>query len=170
MAIRVAINHKTEYRYDRSVSLSPHIVRLRPAVHTRTPIHSYSLKINPEQHFINWQQDPFGNYLARLVFTEKTKVLSVEVDLVAEMVVINPFDFFLDEYAKQYPFNYSERLNRELAPYVAIREQGPLLKKWLSGIDRRKKDTNDFLVELNQQLQQHIDYNIRMQPGIQSCE
>jgi uncharacterized protein (DUF2126 family)/transglutaminase-like putative cysteine protease len=170
MAIRIAINHKTEYRYDRLVSLSPHIVRLRPAVHTRTPIHSYSLKIGPEKHFINWQQDPFGNYLARLVFTEKTRVLSVEVDLVAEMVVINPFDFFLDEYAKQYPFNYSERLNRELAPYLAIREQGPLLEKWLSGIDRRKKDTNNFLVDLNQELQQHIDYNIRMEPGIQSCE
>ena len=170
MAIRIAINHKTEYRYDRLVSLSPHIVRLRPAVHTRTPIHSYSLKIGPEKHFINWQQDPFGNYLARLVFTEKTRVLSVEVDLVAEMVVINPFDFFLDEYAKQYPFKYSERLNRELTPYLAIREQGPLIKKWLAGIDRRKKDTNDFLVDLNKDLQQHIDYNIRMEPGIQSCE
>jgi len=170
MAIRIAINHKTEYRYDRLVSLSPHIVRLRPAVHTRTPIHSYSLKIGPEKHFINWQQDPFGNYLARLVFTEKTRVLSVEVDLVAEMVVINPFDFFLDEYAKQYPFRYSERLNRELAPYLAIREEGPLLKQWLSGIDRRKKDTNDFLVDLNKDLQQHIGYNIRMEPGIQSCE
>ena len=120
MAIRIAINHKTEYRYDRLVSLSPHVVRLRPAVHTRTPIHSYSLKIGPEKHFINWQQDPFGNYLARLVFTEKTRVLSVEVDLVAEMVVINPFDFFLDEYAKQYPFKYSERLNRELNAVVTL--------------------------------------------------
>ena len=170
MAIRIAINHKTEYRYDRPVSLSPHIVRLRPAVHTRTPIHSYSLKISPEKHFINWQQDPFGNYLARLVFTEKTRTLSVEVDLIAEMVVINPFDFFLDEDAKQYPFEYSDRLKKELAPYLAIREQGPLLKKWLSGVDRGKKDTNDFLVDLNRDLQQHIGYNIRMEPGIQSCE
>ncbi|MGB5767466.1 MAG: transglutaminase N-terminal domain-containing protein, partial [Arenicellales bacterium] len=99
MAIRVAINHKTEYRYDRMVNLSPHIVRLRPAVHTRTPIHSYSLKVYPEEHFINWQQDPYGNFLARLSFPEKTKKFSVEVDLVAEMVVINPFDFFLDEAA-----------------------------------------------------------------------
>jgi uncharacterized protein (DUF2126 family) len=170
MAIRVAINHKTEYRYDRRVNLSPHIVRLRPAVHTRTPIHSYSLKIKPEKHFINWQQDPFGNFLARLVFPEKTDVLSVEVDLVAEMVVINPFDFFLEESASHYPFSYEKSLANELAPYRVIRANGPLLLQWIAGIDRRKQQTNDFLVGLNQKLQQHIGYNIRMEPGIQKCD
>ncbi len=170
MAIRVAINHKTEYRYDRLVSLSPHTVRLRPAVHTRTPIHSYSLKVLPQEHFINWQQDPFGNFLARLVFPEKTRKLSVEVDLVAEMVVINPFDFFLDKSADHYPFRYDEEVLNELTPYRIIKESGPLLKKWVSGIDRSRMQTNDFLVALNQDLQKHIDYNIRMEPGIQTCE
>ena len=170
MAIRVAINHKTEYRYDRLVSLSPHTVRLRPAVHTRTPIHSYSLKVLPQEHFINWQQDPFGNFLARLVFPEKTRKLSVEVDLVAEMVVINPFDFFLDDYADHYPFKYDEEVLNELTPYRIIKESGPLLKQWVSGIDRSRMQTNDFLVALNQDLQKHIGYNIRMEPGIQTCE
>ena len=170
MAIRVAINHKTEYRYDRLVSLSPHTVRLRPAVHTRTPIHSYSLKITPEKHFINWQQDPFGNFLARLVFLEKTKRLTVEVDLVAEMVVINPFDFFLDEYANHYPFTYKEELANELTPYRVVKESGPLLQKWLAGVDRSRMQTNDFLVELNRRLQQDVAYNIRMEAGIQTCE
>ena len=170
MAIRVAINHKTEYRYDRLVSLSPHTVRLRPAVHTRTPIHSYSLKVLPQEHFINWQQDPFGNFLARLVFPEKTRKLSVEVDLVAEMVVINPFDFFLDDSADHYPFRYDEEVLNELTPYRIIKESGPMLKKWVSGIDRSRMQTNDFLVALNQDLQKHIDYNIRMEPGIQTCE
>jgi uncharacterized protein (DUF2126 family) len=170
MAIRVAINHKTEYRYDRLVSLSPHTVRLRPAAHTRTPIHSYSLKVFPEKHFLNWQQDPFGNYLARLVFPEKTMKFSVEVDLVAEMVVINPFDFFLDEDANHYPFKYDEQLAGELTPYRIIKESGPLLKRWVTGIDRSRMQTNDFLVALNQALQKHIDYNIRMEPGIQTCE
>jgi uncharacterized protein (DUF2126 family) len=170
MAIRVAINHKTEYRYDRLVSLSPHTVRLRPAVHTRTPIHSYSLKVFPQDHFINWQQDPFGNFLARLVFPEKTMKFSVEVDLVAEMVVINPFDFFLDEDANHYPFKYDEQLANELAPYRIIKESGPLLNNWVSGIDRSRIQTNDFLVALNQAVEQHIDYNIRMEPGIQTCE
>jgi uncharacterized protein (DUF2126 family)/transglutaminase-like putative cysteine protease len=170
MAIRVAINHKTEYRYDRLVNLSPHVVRLRPAAHTRTPIHSYSLKILPKKHFINWQQDPFGNYLARVVFPDKTRILSVEVDLVAEMVVINPFDFFLEKSAEHFPFQYSEALAKDLAPYLAISEEGPLLKKWLSGVSRTKAHTNDFLVSLNQRLQQDIDYNIRMEPGIQKCE
>lgn len=170
MAIRVAINHKTEYHYDRLVNLSPQVVRLRPAAHTRTPIHSYSLKVLPEKHFINWQQDPFGNYLARLVFPEKTRILSVEVDLVAEMVVINPFDFFLEKHAEHYPFKYSTKLARDLTPYLAINANGPLLKQWLAGINRSRMQTNDFLVALNQRLQQDIGYNIRMEPGIQKCD
>ena len=170
MAIRVAINHKTEYRYDRLVEMSPHVVRLRPAAHTRTPIHSYSLKIFPKKHFLNWQQDPFGNYLARVVFPEKTKRLSVEVDLVADMVVINPFDFFLEKGAEHFPFRYGKKLAKELAPYLAISANGPLLKKWLSGIPRTRMHTNDFLVAPNQRLQQDINYNIRMEPGIQKCE
>lgn len=103
MAIRVTVNHKTHYRYDRRVRLSPHVIRLRPAPHTRTPIEAYSLKVWPEKHFINWQQDPFGNYLARLVFPEPTTELSIEVDLVTDMTVINPFDFFHEEYAEHYP-------------------------------------------------------------------
>ena len=148
MAIRVAINHKTEYRYDRHIGLSPHIVRLRPAVHTRTPIHGYSLKIEPENHFINWQQDPFGNYLARLVFPEKTNRFSVEVDLIAEMVVINPFDFFVEEYAENLPFEYPEQLKKELGPYLEIRENGPLLNEWLSGVDKSGRNTVMFLVDL----------------------
>ena len=104
MALHVALNHKTHYRYDRRVSLGPQIVRLRPAPHCRTPILSYSLKVRPENHFINWQQDPQSNYLARLVFPEPTNELFVEVDLVAEMAVFNPFDFFLEPHAEQYPF------------------------------------------------------------------
>ena len=170
MAIRVAINHKTEYHYDRLVNLSPHIVRLRPAVHTRTPIHSYSLKVEPKEHFINWQQDPYGNFLARLAFPEKTRKLSVEVDLVAEMVVINPFDFFLEESADHYPFVYDKQLMGQLAPYRVINANGPLLQKWVAGIDRTRVMTNDFLVALNQKLQKDIAYNIRMEPGVQKCD
>jgi transglutaminase-like putative cysteine protease len=170
MAIRVAINHKTEYRYDRPVQLSPHVMRLRPAAHSRTPVHSYSLGVRPEPHFINWQQDPFGNYLARVVFPQKTRVLGIEVDLIAEMVVINPFDFFLEEYAERYPFRYEEQLARELVPYLEIRERGPKLQAWLNGFRAGGRRSIDFLVELNQTLQRHIVYTTRMEPGIQSCE
>ena len=112
MAILVALNHKTEYRFDRSVALAPHTVRLRPAVHCRTPIHSYSLRVEPSEHFLNWQQDPFGNYLARLVFPEKARSLSVEVDVIAEMITINPFDFFVDDYAYHFPFKYDAQLTK----------------------------------------------------------
>jgi len=170
MAIRVAINHKTVYNFDRSVSVSPHIVRLRPAPHARTPIESYSLKVTPEQHFINWQQDPFGNYLARLVFPEPVREMSFEVDIVAEMVVINPFDFFVESYAEHYPFAYPPQLLKELTPYLEITEDGPRLRQWLSGVNRSKQEINNFLVDLNQRLERDINYSIRMEPGIQTCE
>ncbi len=170
MAIRVAINHKTEYRFDRPVQATPHVVRLRPAPHTRTPIEAYSLKILPEKHFINWQQDPFGNYLARLVFPDPVRVMSFEVDIVAEIVTINPFDFFVEEYAQKYPFEYTPQLRKELSPYLEITEDGPRLLQWLSGVDRSPTEVNNFLVAINQRLQQDINYTVRMEPGVQSCE
>jgi len=170
MSIHVAINHKTEYRFDRPVGLSPHVVRLRPAPHCRTPILSYALKISPEKHFINWQQDPYGNYLARLVFSEKARKLMVEVDVIADIITINPFDFFLEEYAYKYPFQYDPQLQKELAPYMEINEDGPLLREWLSGLDLAPRETVYFLVDINKKLQEAIGYVIRMEPGIQTCE
>uniref|UniRef100_UPI00359472AD transglutaminase family protein n=1 Tax=Thiocapsa sp. TaxID=2024551 RepID=UPI00359472AD len=170
MSILVAINHKTEYRFDRPVNLAPHVVRLRPAPHCRTPIRSYSLKVEPAEHFINWQQDAFGNYLARLVFPEKAKTLTVEVDVIAEMITINPFDFFLEDYAFYYPFEYEADLRKELAPYLEVTESGPLLTEWLAAVDRTKRETVYFLVDLNQRLQKDINYVIRMEVGVQTCE
>ncbi|HNB89270.1 MAG TPA: transglutaminase family protein, partial [Plasticicumulans sp.] len=170
MTIRVALNHKTSYHFDRPVSLSPHIVRLRPAPHARTPIPAYSLKINPQPHFINWQQDPFGNFQARLVFPEKVREFDVEVDLVAEMTVINPFDFFVEEYADNFPFEYTPELKKELAPYLEIRERGPLLLDWLRDVSLDPVNTTSFLVALNQRLQRDVGYVIRMEPGVQAAE
>ena len=170
MAIRVAIKHKTTYHYDRPVSLSPHIFRLRPAVHSRTPIEAYSFKISPKEHFINWQQDPFGNYQARVVFPEKTTELCVDVEVIARLEVINPFDFFVEEYAEKYPFKYSSQLISELVPYLEIKEEGPLLNQWLLGIAKNGKSINDFLVYINQKLNKDIAYSIRMEPGVQTCE
>jgi len=170
MAIRVAINHSTHYHYDRLIALSPHLVRLRPAPHCRTPIQAYSLKVQPKDHFINWQQDPFGNFLARLVFPKKTQELSIEVDLIAEMTVINPFDFFLEEYAEYYPFNYEKKLTKELLPYLEIVESGPHLTEWLTTVGRDGQRIVDFLVSLNQRLQKEIKYTVRLEPGVQTCE
>lgn len=170
MAIRVAINHKSLYQYDRIVSLSPHIFRLKPAPHCRTPIEAYSLKIVPENHFINWQQDPFGNYQARVIFPEPTQSLSLEVDLIADMTVINPFDFFLEESAEHYPFNYDEQLKKDLMPYMEVKENGPKLLEWLTGINKSREKLIDFLVSINHRLWEDIKYTIRMEPGVQLCD
>src|SRR5580693_6419334 len=125
MAIHVALSHKTEYQYDRPVSLSPHVIRLRPAPHCRTPILSYALRVTPRKHFINWQQDPHSNYLARLVFPEPTRGLTIEVDLVAEMSVFNPFDFFLEPSAERSTFRYEPWLAKDLAPFLEVAAAGP---------------------------------------------
>ena len=174
MAIRVALHHKTTYHYDRRVGLSPHEVRLRPAPHARTPILSYSLSVTPEKHFINWQQDPYGNYIGRFVFPEKTDVLEFTVDLIADMTVINPFDFFVEKYAEQFPFSYPAQLSDELAAYLKASEAGPLVQQWLkeSRAELLKKPLpiNDFLVALNQRLQGDIAYTLRMEPGVQTPE
>jgi uncharacterized protein (DUF2126 family)/transglutaminase-like putative cysteine protease len=170
MTIHVAIRHKTTYRYDHPVVMDPHLFRLRPAVHSRTPIEAYSFKVKPEKHFINWQQDPFGNFIARVVFPDPIKELDIEVSVIADMTVINPFDFFVEEYAEHFPFKYDKTLSKQLAPYLEINEDGPLLNKWLKSADRSKQNSVDFLVSLNQQLQQAVGYNIRMEAGVQTCE
>ena len=170
MALKIAISHKTKYKYDRLVALSPHTFRLRPAPHSRTPIEAYSIKIKPENHFFNWQQDPFGNYMARLVFPEKTKELSVEVEIIADLKTINPFDFFVEDYAKEYPFKYDKTLTKELLPYLEVTENSPLLDDWLQTIDTTPKSTIDFLIALNTKLYNHLNYTIRMEPGVQNCE
>ncbi len=167
---RVALHHRTEYKFDRSVRLSPHIIRLRPAPHCRTHIESYSLQVEPRKQFLNWQQDPYGNYLARLVFPDAAPRLRIDVDLVANLTVINPFDFFLEEGYFHFPFTYTEDQLTDLAPYLKKETPGPLLKKAIAGIPRHKQQTLDFLVEVNRKLQEQIAYVIRMEPGVQRCE
>ncbi len=158
MTIKVALEHRTTYRFDRPVALGPHIVRLRPAPHARTPVSAYSLRVSPAEHFLNWQQDPYGNYLARLVFPERTTELDVTVDLIADLTVVNPFDFFLEEYAERFPFGYDAALRADLAPYLG---HGPdeadvgAVRAWLGDQPALPADgarTVDFLVGLNQQL------------------
>jgi uncharacterized protein (DUF2126 family) len=170
VSIHVALNHVTHYRYDRLVSFGPQVVRLRPAPHCRTRILAYSLKVTPEKHFINWQQDPESNYLARFVFPEKARELRIEVDLIAEMAVFNPFDFFLEPYAEEFPFAYQGVDKRDLAPYLVMFRGEPLFREYLSGIPRERKRTIDFLVELNSRLAADIKYLIRMEPGVQTPE
>jgi uncharacterized protein (DUF2126 family) len=175
MTIQVALHHKTTYRFDRLVGLSPHEVRLRPAAHCRTPILSYSLKVQPAKHFLNWQQDGYGNWVARYVFPEPARELLVEVDLVADMTVINPFDFFVEEYAETYPFAYSEQQARELAPFREVEPAAPLLAQW---IERAKAEllaagptnTVNMLVDLNRRLARDIRYIVRLEPGVYAPE
>ncbi len=170
MAIRVALSHRTTYRFDRHVNLGPHEIRLRPAPHTRTPVLGYSLTVTPEPHFLNWQQDPYGNWVARLVFPERADKLVIEVDLIADLTVINPFDFFVEPYAETFPFTYATALAKELIPFLETAPLGPRLSAWLT--EFRKTITPGenpvlLLVRLNQLLQGQIRYLVRMEPGVQ---
>jgi len=178
MPIHVALHHRTSYRYDRLVTLGPQVIRLRPAPHSRTRILAYSLRVDPQPHFLNWQQDPQSNYLARVVFPEKTREFNVEVDLVAEMSVLNPFDFFLEPDAERFPFSYDHTLDHELEPFQRTGELSPKFARYVESLraelhgktaDARPR-TIDFLVGLNQRLRRDVKYLIRLEPGVQTPE
>ncbi len=170
MSIQVALHHITHYSYDRPVQLSPQVIRLRPAPHSRSRIQSYSLKVEPAEHFINWQQDAFANYQARLVFPKKTTAFKVTVDVVTEMAVFNPFDFFLEPSAEEVPFEYSDTVREELQSYLVKDHKTPLFMKYLASMDRKRQRSINFLVQVNQRLHQDIRYTIRMEPGVQTAE
>lgn len=170
MGIHVVLRHQTEYDFDRLVQIHPHVLRLRPAPHCRTPILAYSLNVEPARHFLNWQQDPFGNYQGRLVFPERAKSLQVDVEVIADLTVIDPFDFFIEPAAEHWPFHYDPTLRKELAPYLEQEEAGPLMQRFLLDIKRRRQRTVDFLVAVNQRLQGHIGYTLRMEVGVQTLE
>jgi uncharacterized protein (DUF2126 family)/transglutaminase-like putative cysteine protease len=170
MTLHVALTHRTSYRYDKPVALGPQTIRLRPAPHCRTPIISYALKIEPRAHFLNWQQDPQGNFLARVVVPERTTHFQVTVDLVADMATINPFDFFLEPEAEVFPFAYDPVLEQELAPFRRLAEPGPKLAALLADIPREPTRTIDLLVNLNQRVQSLVAYIVRMEPGVWSPE
>ncbi len=170
MAIHSSIYHLTKYTYDRPVTLAPHIIRLRPAPHSRTRVISHSLKVSPGGHFVNHQQDPYGNWLARFVFPEPVKELKIEVDLVADMTVYNPFDFFVEASAESWPFDYPADLTEDLSIYRTPEPESPLLAKFVSSVDRTETRTIDFLVGLNQRISDEINYLIRMEAGVQTPE
>jgi uncharacterized protein (DUF2126 family)/transglutaminase-like putative cysteine protease len=168
MSLRVALHHATRYTYDRPIQLGPQVIRLRPAPHCRTPIVSYRLDVQPANHFLNWQQDPQANWLARVLVPEPTELLAVTVDLVADLAVINPFDFFLEASAERYPFVYDPALALELAPYLVADPLGERFDAYLAGIDRTPRPTTAFVFDLNAALQHAIGYVIRMEPGVQT--
>lgn len=173
MTIRVALHHKSHYVFDRPVVASPHEIRLRPAAHSRTPVSGYSLKVKPDKHFIHWQQDAYGNFVARITFPEPTREIDISVDLLADMTVINPFDFFVEEWAEHFPFTYPQTLQLELAPFLETETEGPLFKAWLDAFKPqipKQISTTNFLVSLNQKLHQDISYLIRLEAGVQTCE
>ncbi|MFN0263998.1 DUF2126 domain-containing protein [Tepidamorphus sp. 3E244] len=170
MSIQAAVYHLTHYKYDRPVTLGPQIIRLRPAPHSRTRVISHSLKVGPTPNFVNHQQDPYGNWMARFVFPEPVREFKIEVDLVADMAVYNPFDFFTEESAEKWPFEYSEDILEDLVIYRTPEPAGPLLQAFLDTVPRETTGTVDFVVELNARLQSEIGYLIRMEPGVQTPE
>jgi uncharacterized protein (DUF2126 family)/transglutaminase-like putative cysteine protease len=168
MAITAALHHLTHYKYDRPVTLGPQVIRLRPAPHSRTRVISHSLKVTPSDHFVNYQQDPYGNWLARYVFPNPVMELKIEVDVVADMTVYNPFDFFVEDYAKEWPFEYAEDIRPDLVIYREAQLASPQMQNFLASIDRNSKGTINFLVDLNARIARDVGYVIRMETGVQT--
>jgi uncharacterized protein (DUF2126 family) len=170
MSVQVALNHRTQYRYDKAVSLGPQVIQLRPAPHCRTPILSYSLNVTPAAHVLNWQLDPYNNHLARLLFADKTDEFVVEVDLVAELSPFNPFGFVLEPGVQDYPFQYAPELAKDLAPYLSVEPAGTRFQSFLGKLADKKCGTISFLVDLNRRVRDEIDYVTRLDAGVQTCE
>ena len=170
MGIQVALNHRTQYRYDKAVSVGSQVIRLRPAPHCRTPILNYSLSVTPARHLLNWQLDAHNNHLARLLFPDKTNEFVIEVGLVAELLPFNPFDFFLEPGVEDYPFKYTPELAQDLAPHLSDDPAGPRLQVFLRKLSRERRGTISFLVDLNRRVRDEIDYVTRLDPGVQTCE
>ncbi|HMJ16513.1 MAG TPA: transglutaminase family protein, partial [Polyangiaceae bacterium] len=170
MTIRVALTHTTRYDYDRPASLSPQVVRLRPAPHNRTPVHEYSLRLEPGKHFLNWLQDSHGNHVARVVIPDRTPVFQVSVDLIVDLVSYDPFDFFVEPYAEKYPFEYPSAQRAEIGLYLERDPVTPLLAEFIETCDRKQKSIVDFLVEVNRRVSERVDYVIRMEPGVRTPE
>src|ERR1700687_4318347 len=176
MSIKVALEHRTSYTFDRLVEVYPHVVRLRPAPHSRTPIEAYSLQVEPSDHFINWQQDAFGNFLARLVFPNRTRSLTITVGLIADLKVINPFDFFIEDWAEQIGFQYPKSLQEDLKPYLRPVDEddegsgpGDLTQDWVRSFSVAPGTrTIDFLVALTRPVNADVGYSLRMEPGVQT--
>ena len=170
MSLLASLTHTTHYRYDRPVTLGPQLIRLRPAPHTRSRIASYALTVTPQDHFINWQQDPHGNWAARIVFPEPVREFGIKVDLLADMAIINPFDFFIEPESEELPVHYPPRMADDLTAYIARETQGNLFDSFLQDIDTSPQNTTTFLVNLNQKVSQAVRYIIRMEPGVQTPE
>jgi transglutaminase-like putative cysteine protease len=170
MTTQIAFQHRTDYAFPRPVTLGPHTIRLRPAPHTRTNIQSFSLEVQPAAHRLHWQQDPFGNWQARVFFLQPTEHLSVLVDVIAEMAAVDPFDFFVEPEATTWPFAYETTLREDLAPYLEAAPAGPRLEALLSAVPRAPRYTVEFLVEINRRLAKSIGYVVRLEPGIQPLE
>ena len=173
MSIKVALEHRTTYDFATPVDVGPHVVRLRPAPHCRTPIEAYSLDVSPSPHFVNWQQDPFGNWLARLVFPEKVKTLEITVGLVADLMVINPFDFFIEEYAEHVPFAYEPGLHADLFPYLRLLDDAGAADEFRRSMPQPVDQpggvpTVQFLADLNAAVHREVAYSVRMEEGVQT--
>lgn len=173
MTPRIAIRHHTLYRYDRLVQLAPQLIRLRPMPDVRNPIYDYRLEITPENHRTNWFRDPFGNHLARVIFPDRTVALTIDVTVVTDMAPVNPFDFFLEDYAQNFPFVYPPELAAALQPYLVTEAMGEQLKQYMAGPQVQgllEQNTVSFLTGMTERLAGDIDYNVRMEPGVQPPE
>lgn len=162
------IVHHTQYNFSKPVQASPHIIRLNPTLNYKNKILEHSLQVFPEVFHQNNHLDVYGNPISRLVFLSKIEFLTVEVKMKVEVQDINPFDFFLSLAIENYPFKYPNSVQSYLQSYLEVVDD-EVIEHWLKSKNPPKQHkTLDYVTSLNKLVHQHLNYTVRLEPGVYS--
>jgi transglutaminase-like putative cysteine protease len=154
--MKLTITYRAEYRYERRVSLSPHLVRLFPRDALQARVLKLDFATNPGGS-VHWRHDLFDNVVAQCFYPrdDDRLVYRLDAEIVAEER--NPFGFLLDSRALQWPAEYIPREREVLAAFmVAEQTDLPSALRPISG-----SETVNALVAMNQWIHTHIAYERR---------
>jgi transglutaminase-like putative cysteine protease len=144
---------------------------LRPRENQNTRIVSARLDISPA-HQLRWQRDMLDNNVAVATFQAPTEALRVASHIVIEQYDEAPFDFLLEGYAAEHPFDYQPEEAALLAPLrsLAWEEDRTVIADWLRALSlgSARGETFALLYELNLAVNRHFRYEGREEQGVQS--
>lgn len=166
---RYQIHHHTIYRYDTSVTFSPHYLRLKPQESDVCDTLSYTLDVSPPCS-VYWSEDIIGNHVAKCIFSTPSDILDIRTVLEVSLGEKNPFAFIVDEYAENYPFAYRPYEQNGLQYYLQVQEQGELFTQWVARFSPLSMYVVSMLREVANAIAMEIRYEKRHEPGYLPAE